>query len=305
MISQLENTPPQSGPQGGAIRSFAVALFRQLILILPDRLALGLLYVRHFGRWPNFNHAQLFSEKVQARKLAPRDPTFPGLVDKVEVKQMVSRVLGPDWIIPTLWHGRQLPPLFERDWPMPFVIKANNGSGTNLFVRSAKECEWNRIEATTQRWMSTPYSRRFREWPYELVQPCLLVEPFIGSDGVLPPDYKIYVFNGRAEYVQVDIGREHDHHRCFYDRRWVKQPFTYFKPMVQAAVPKPQSFDRMLAAAEILGRDLDFVRVDFYEIDGRAIFGEMTLFPESGLASFDPPYWDQCFGELWHPAWKN
>ena len=68
----------------------------------------------------------------------------------------------------------------------------------------------------------------------------------------------------------------------------MKQPFTYYKPMVQSAVPKPQSLGRMLAAAEILGRDLDFVRVDFYEIDGRAIFGEMTLFPESGLASFDP-----------------
>ena len=81
---------------------------------------------------------------------------------------------------------------------MPFVIKANNGSGTNLFVRSATECEWDRIEAATQRWMSTPYSRRFREWPYELVQPCLLVEPFIGSDGVLPPDYKIYVLQRQS-----------------------------------------------------------------------------------------------------------
>jgi TupA-like ATPgrasp len=284
-------------------RAILVAAFRLLIGILPDRLALSLLYLRHFGRWPNLDRPRSFSEKIQARKLAPRNPVFPGLVDKIEVKRMVSQLLGPEWVIPTLWTGRQLPPMAERNWPLPFVLKANNGSGTNIFVRSPAECDWAAIEPLTRQWMQQRYTPRFREWPYALIEPCLLIEPFIGSSAILPLDYKFYVFNGRVEYVQVDVGRENDHHRCFYDRDWQKQPFTLYKPMEPSDIVRPASFDRMIAAAEALARDLDFVRIDFYEIDGNPLFGEMTLFPESGLAKFSPGEWDMRFGDLWSPAW--
>jgi TupA-like ATPgrasp len=300
-IAPARNVPET--PAG--LRAFMVTLFRGLITILPDRLALSLLYFRHFRRWPNLDNPRTFSEKVQARKLARRDPIFPGLVDKVEVKRMVSRVLGPEWVIPTLWHGRALPPVEERNWPIPFVIKSNNGSGTNIFVRNNRQCDWAKIESITQQWLTTKYTPRFREWPYEMVEPCLLVEPFIGGSDQLPFDYKFYVFNGRVEYVQVDVGREHDHHRSIYDRRWVRQSFTIEKKMVPTAIPKPGSFERMMAAAELLARDLDFVRIDFYDINGSPLFGEITLFPGSGLESFNPPQWDQRFGDLWTPAWKN
>jgi hypothetical protein len=59
------------------------------------------------------------------------------------------------------------------------------------------------------------------------------------------------------------------------------------------------SLGAMLAAAERLGRDHDFLRVDFFEVDGQPVFGEFCLYPGSGLDPFDPPHLDDWLGAHW------
>ena len=52
----------------------------------------------------------------------------------------------------------------------------------------------------------------------------------------------------------------------------------------------------MVSLSERLAERLPFVRVDFYEVAGRAYFGEMTFYPGSGLEEFDPEEWDETLG---------
>jgi len=59
----------------------------------------------------------------------------------------------------------------------------------------------------------------------------------------------------------------------------------------------------MIAIAEEIGKRLPFCRVDFYELDGKARFGEITIYANSGLAAFDPPEYDRILGDLF-PAGK-
>jgi hypothetical protein len=58
----------------------------------------------------------------------------------------------------------------------------------------------------------------------------------------------------------------------------------------------------MMEAAEELGRDSDFVRVDLYDADPHPLFGEFTFYPGSGLDPFEPVGLDQAFGERWLKA---
>lgn len=53
----------------------------------------------------------------------------------------------------------------------------------------------------------------------------------------------------------------------------------------------------MITLAERLGKDMPHVRVDFYEIDGKVFFGEMTFFHWSGLVAFEPQNADCEWGE--------
>ena len=55
----------------------------------------------------------------------------------------------------------------------------------------------------------------------------------------------------------------------------------------------------MIAAAELLADGFAFVRVDFYDLDGAPRFGEMTFYPDSGIALFSPDRADLDLGALW------
>ena len=54
----------------------------------------------------------------------------------------------------------------------------------------------------------------------------------------------------------------------------------------------------MIQIAEKLAQNIPFVRVDFYEINDKLYFGELTFFPGAGLTKFEPEEFDQKFGDL-------
>ncbi len=133
---------------------------------------------------------------------------------------------------------------------------------------------------------------------YRHIEKGVLVEPFIGNGLTLPTDYKFYVFGGRVEYIQVHLNREHAHRWILFDRSWrrVSSPTTDPDPIA------PITINAMTDAAEQLGQQFDFVRIDFYEVDGAPLFGEMTFYPGSGLDPFDPISLDTEMGALWRQA---
>ncbi len=251
------------------------------------------------GYSPRILFARTFNEKLYQRKFFDRDSRMPLRSDKLLVKNFVAEKLGPGWITPTLWHGAALPPPHKRIWPLPFVLKANHGCDMNIFIRSADEFDWPRIEVLCAKWLSENYGESTGEWFYSNIERQLLVEPFIGKTGSLPLDYKLWTFGGRVEFIQVDIDREHQHKRAMFDREWRRLPFTIRYPQEERHIDRPHSLERMIAAAETLSEATSFVRVDFYEINGTPRFGEMTFYPGGGFMPFDPPEYDAIIGALW------
>jgi hypothetical protein len=274
-------------------------VYQKAMMSLPPQIPVGIQYRRAFGRFPNLRTPETFNEKLQRRKLEDRDPRLPLRADKVLVKHFVREKLGDGWVIPTIWHGARLPPASERRWPLPFVVKANHGSMWNFFVRSEAELDWPRIERQCAAWLEKRYGLSAGERHYAAIRPQILVEPYIGALERLPIDYKLWVFHGRTRFVQVDTDRQNAHKRTFYDLQWRRLPFALQYPPETRDAPCPASLPEMIRAAETIVEDLPFVRVDFYEIDGRPLFGEMTFFPASGWQRFSPPEWDAKIGALW------
>ena len=59
-----------------------------------------------------------------------------------------------------------------------------------------------------------------------------------------------------------------------------------------------QKDDRMLEYAQILSKEFPFCRVDFYNVDGKIIFGEITFFHAGGLSKITPEEWELKLGEF-------
>ncbi len=256
------------------------------------RWRITLTYWWRHGRWPNLNDPRTFTELVQVRKLAGADAAMARMADKVAAKAIVAAQLGSDWLIPTLWHGTELPE--QPVWSTPFVVKARHGCNQTAFVLN-DAADWNAVRARAARWMAADYGYWLDEDLYARIPRGLIVEPFMGSAPALPIDYKFYVFAGRVEYVQVHLGRGGRHRWILLDRSWHRVSAASADPDPLA----PASLARMIVAAEVLAKGSDFLRVDLYEIGGRPLFGEMTFYPGSGLDRFDPVALDHRLGAHW------
>lgn len=259
------------------------------------RLRIKLCYLVRHQKRVNLDAPVTFNELVQRRKLLNRDQRMVNLADKVAVKSHVAALLGTEWVIPTLWQGSELPA--EPMWPQPFVLKSRHGSNQNIYVRET-DIDWASIRARANTWAKRPYGFWLDEWLYGQIPRGLLVEPFVGTQGELPVDYKIFVFGGRATHIQVHLEREKRHRWIVFDRNWTRVSAA----TADADPVRPKSLDHMLEAAETLARGFDFVRCDFYEIDGAPLFGEMTFYPGSGLDKFNPIALDAEFGQYWLDA---
>ncbi len=258
------------------------------------KMRIRLIYLWRHHRLPNLMHPTLFTELVQIRKLNAPDYFISNLIDKISVKNFVAAKIGSEWIIPTRWHGNRLPDTPVE--PYPFIVKSSHGCNQYAVVRS-QEDDWQAITRQSKRWLRKPYGQWLDEGYYADITRGLLIEPFMSKNGALPIDYKLYVFAGKVAFVQVHLDRATHHRWAIFDLEWL----CMTKEEGDGIAP-PVSLQEMINAAEILATGLDFVRIDFYEIGGKPMFGEMTFYPGSGLDPFNPPIIDAIMGAHWKQA---
>jgi hypothetical protein len=82
----------------------------------------------------------------------------------------------------------------------------------------------------------------------------------------------------------------------FFDENFNHLPFTNGHPNAEPPYFKPEGFEDMKSLAEKLSVGIPHLRVDFYNINGKIYFGELTFFHWSGLVPFEPEEWDYTFG---------
>lgn len=270
-------------------------LSRSIQGALPPRLKIALQFSYHLGYVPNLRQPMTLNEKIQYRKLYDRDPRLAPLIDKIAVKDVVADVLGSDWIIPTLWSGTD-PALIPFDTLIPpYVVKANHTSNCNLFVLDVETLDPGSIRAQAAPWLRIDHARYAHEWAYSMVTPAILIEPFIGDTTSLPIDLKFYVFHGRVHYIEVCVERGTVNKRfVYFDRDWIWQPVSE-----HVEVAPPRNLTAMIEAAETLAAPFGFARVDFYEVDERPLFGEITFYPSAGYDVDHSLDFDRALGALW------
>ena len=114
------------------------------------------------------------------------------------------------------------------------------------------------------------------------------------------PDYKVHVFGGVPRFILVckDRFQSGGLTEDFYTVDWEHIPLKRpHHPNAQNAITKPTQLTKMLELSTIIAREIPFARVDFYEINNRLYFGEITFYPASGMSSFEPEEWDYTLGD--------
>ena len=252
------------------------------------------------GEYPRLIRPRTVNERLLRRKLFDRRPLLSQLTDKYSVRHYVAQRVGPD-ILPKL-HCVSVDPaaIPFADLPARFVVKATHGSGWVRVVLDKTTLDVGELVSTCNRWLAMNYYSLLRERQYRRIAPRIIVEEFIDDGtGSAPVDYKFWTFHGKVHLIQIDGMRFIDHRCAFYDRHWRDTGTRFQIPPFDGPVQRPENLDLMVQTAEKLAADLDFVRVDLYDIGSRIYFGEMTFTPGAGLARIEPRTMDEHLGELW------
>lgn len=295
-------------------RGFFVACFNnlnhtKLFRWMSDKSFLTIAYWIHTGKRMDWKNPTSFTQKIQWLKLHDRNPELTRLVDKITAKEYVAQNIGVDFVIPTLGVWDKYDDIDFSKLPNQFVLKTNNGSGSNGVVICRDKSRFDKREArkTLESSLKENTYYTLREWPYKDIPPCLFAETYIGEDkssGVLQKDmtdYKFFCFGGDVRYCQVIKGRSSMETIEFFDTNWERQDFIGLNPMAQQAsvcTPRPKNYNTMLEVAHKLSKGFPFVRVDLYDSTEGVLFGELTFYPASGLGSFRPDEYDTIMGEL-------
>lgn len=255
------------------------------------------IFLERTGKRLDLNNPRTFNEKIQWFKLYGITPEITALADKYKVREYVAERIGEQYLVPLLGHWRYPEEIDFSALPDKFVLKANHGCGYNYIVQDKSKLDIKDCITQANRWLREDYSYWGFEMQYHNIERLLIAEQFLEKlDGY---EYKVWCFNGRAEYIRVMPVETEGHHGDFYDRDWKLMPFNCNFPNMSEKAPKPDNLDEMLKISEALARKFAHVRVDLYRTsEGRLYFGEMTFTSSSGINFWNPPETDLKFGEL-------
>ena len=259
-----------------------------------------------FGRELNLENPQTLNEKIQWLKLNERHDYYPICADKYAMKQWVADLLGTDeYNVPVIYHTpnwRDISSSTVTDFPC--IVKPNHSSHDFIILRSADEVNWKQLRRRCRFWLKRDYYAESQEWQYRDIPRHIVVEKLLETkEGKITNDYKLNYMNGNLEFVYVSYDREGMNARCVFDPQWNVLPFYWGNSNQKeyvpcpVTIPKPGSYEMMKKIGAKIAAFFKYVRVDFYDVDGKLYIGEITLHHGGGCDKFRPEKYDQIFGE--------
>ncbi len=279
---------------------FSALATRGVFRRLNDKKYIEGMYYSQMQQKLNLQSPVTFNEKLQWLKLYDRRDEYTVMVDKYKVREYIADKIGEKYLVPLIDAWDSADDIDFDALPDKFALKCNHNSGLGMCICADKsKLNVDKARAELRRGLAQDYYLTGREWPYKNVPRKIIAEQFMKSDAGGLTDYKIHCFGGVPRFVLVckDRFAESGLTEDFFTPEWehmdVKRPAH---PNALSAIEKPAELEEMLSLAATLSKDIPFLRVDFYIIDHRVYFSELTFFPASGFEGYDPPEWDETFG---------
>ena len=247
----------------------------------------------------NLINPQTLNEKLQWLKLFyfPNDNLATTCSDKYSVREFVINNGMEEYLndLYGVWDNAD-----DIDWdslPEKFVLKCTHGCGYNILCDDKSKLDVHSTAKQLNAWLREDFSLFNAEPHYRSIARKIICEKHLGNEIV---DYKYFCFNGKVEFMYIANG--------FIDES--KGVITMFGgdgkrvPYRRTDYPEfdgatlPVGFEKMKKLSEKISEHFPFVRVDWFEVDGRIYFSELTFSPCGAMMRIDPPEYDRKLGAM-------
>jgi hypothetical protein len=234
-------------------------------------------YYRVTGKKLNWNNPTSVSQKLMWLNRFDQNPLKVICADKYRMRQYVTDCGLSEINVPLIgvWDI-----VDDIDWsklPNQFVLKTNHGCGTNIICKDKSQLDIEEAKRKLKEWLRIDFGKICNEQHYSKIQRCILAEEYLPM-GECPLDYKIHCFNGEP-YCFLFYPK-HDDEGCIritYSLDWERKYYIKGEEKYNIDIPKPINLVKMLEYARILAKPFPYVRVDFYEVNGKLYIGELTF----------------------------
>lgn len=271
-----------------------------ILKFIPNNLMVKVQYYLKLYRLPNIKKPKRFTEKIQWYKLNYKNSLMTNAADKYNVREYVAEKNLENLLVRLYGVYDKPGDIKFEELPEKFVIKTTNGSGTNILCTDKKLLDINKVESTLNTWLKRNYYAAGREWAYKGIKPKIIIEEYLEDEKIQHGginDYKFLCYNGKPEYIILDVDRNIGHKRNIYDVDWNYLEVNSDKDSLGDVIDPPEELKKMTKIAEKLSEDFPFVRVDLYYVNNKIYFGELTFYPWTGYVQFTPDEFDFELGK--------
>ena len=280
-------------------------LLKTTYRILGDERTVKIKYKLVFKRKLDFNNLDTLNAKLNYLKINYDDELYTTVADKYAARAWIAARFGEEYLVPLLYHTDNYKDIVPSNVPdVPCVIKNNNGSGTVHLIRDKSNVDWKQLQIDAKIWLKQNFYYKAQEKQYKNMKPYIIVEKMLMTrDGKIPNDYKLTFFNGKLQFVYCSIDREGANYRAMYTPDWKQIDFSWLswgheaKDAKGPDIDPPASYELMKEFGAKIAELFKYVRVDFYDVDGKLYFGEITLSHGGGMNRFVPDSYDFYWGE--------
>ncbi|CEN25965.1 ATP-grasp fold amidoligase family protein [Paraclostridium sordellii] len=260
---------------------------RKLGMFLPTKSVLYIDYGRSYKKILNLKNPKYFGEKIQWIKLNGNLERFGKYVDKYEVRKYVEEILGSEYL-PKL-HGIYDNPneIDFKTLPQQFVLKMTNGTGGNIICKDKRTLD---IETTIKKlnsWQKEKFYKYTKETQYKNIKSRIICEEYLEDETGSLRDYKFHCSKQKVHMIEVHTDRFINHKKNCYDPDW-NDLDVMFKIKRLDHIDKPKNLEEMKKSAIKISTGFPYVRVDFYSVNNKIYFGELTFTPANGTNPMHP-----------------
>lgn len=254
-------------------------------LLISDKKFINSRYFKRHGVYPDLIHPRKYTEFVVKILASLPVPLKTTCADKFAVRDYVKRKVGPD-ILNDIYgvfnDYRSFRDSLDQ-LPDKFVLKATHGSGWNYICKDKTKIDENLLHALAEHWLKSNFYYMTRELVYKDIPPRIICEKYLEDDSGGLNDYKVYCFNGVPKFLHMVTGRCSNMIYNTYDTNGNYLDYDFMGCTDRNVVlNKSLPLNELLEYSRKLSSDFDYVRVDFYYVSGKIIFGELTFTPGSG-----------------------
>lgn len=261
-----------------------------LYYLLPDKVYLKYRYKQVMGKKLNLKNPQSFNEKMQWLKLYDRNPAYHKMVDKYEAKKFVANIIGEEYIIPTYGVWDSFEEIDFNALPNEFVLKCTHDSGSVVICKDKELFDYKNARIKLSKALNQNYYRyENKQWIYKSIKPRIIAELYLISDIHPKIEYQVFCNNNNPQFflVRNDLGDRRNMDDSFaisYSLDWQRVVCRIGEEeTINIEVEKPHNYLKMIDFAKKLSVNVPHMRVDYYEIDKKIYFSELTLCTNGGF----------------------